>query len=227
LVSGKTIHLSDDKEFKLSSVESRSIFYWYYKNRSKWAGQNRIEDVKAIVEHIKIIPPDKSITFRKVQKKDISQIHLKKIKAHRFAGIHKYSDKDDCPEDFEFNFQKPITLIEGDNGAGKTSLVNAIIWCLTGYIYRPQRLPEKIEEEIEVFFEDVNNQEIVKKCPAITPIPEAKVLESFKDNEIFIDTWVELSFGDNSGNEVAKVKRTMSRTPRGRLNIDCSGIDPT
>lgn len=225
LVSGRAIPLDDGSELKLNSIESRAIFNWYYKNRNKWAGQNRAEDVKDIVEYLKIQPPKIPATKTKIRKKEVSLIHLKKIRVHRFGGIHKYGDEKNCPEDFEHNFKKPITLIQGDNGSGKTSLVNAIVWCLTGYIYRSQRLPEKIEKEIEVTTEDTNDQKIIKTCTAITPIPEGKILESLGDNKIPLDTWVELTFEDNTGKEVAKVRRTISRTTRGKLKIDVTGID--
>ena len=225
LVSGRSIPLDDVNELKLNSIESRAIFNWYYKNRNKWAGQNRVEDIKKIVEHLKIQPPEIPVTQTKKPKKEVSRIHLKKIRAHRFAGIHKYGDENNCPEDFEYEFQKSLTLIQGDNGSGKTSLVNAIVWCLTGHIYRTQRLPEKIEDEIEITTEDTNQQAILKTCTAITPIPEAKILESLNDKKIFLDTWVELTFEDDSGTEVAKVKRAISRTTRGKLNIDVTGID--
>jgi len=225
LVSGRSIPLGDGNELKLNSIESRAIFNWYYKNRNKWSGQNRIEDVKSIVEHLKIQPPKKPVTLTKAQKKEISKIHLKKIHVHRFGGIHKYGDEHNCPEDFEYEFQKPITLIQGDNGSGKTSLVNAIVWCLTGHIYRTQRLPEKMEDEIEITTEDTNQQEILKTCTAITPIPEGKMLQSIRDKKLLLDTWVELTFEDNTGKEVAKVRRTISRTTRGKLKIDVTGID--
>jgi len=225
LVSGRSIPLDDVNELKLNSIESRAIFNWYYKNRNKWAGQNRVEDIKKIVEHLKIQPPEIAVKQTKKSKKEVSRIHLKKIRAHRFAGIHKYGDENNCPENFEYEFQKPLTLIQGDNGSGKTSLVNAIVWCLTGHIYRTQRLPEKMEDEIEITTEDKNQQEILKTCTAITPIPEKKVLQSIRDNKLLLDTWVELTFEDNTGKEVTKVRREISRTPRGKLNIDVTGID--
>jgi energy-coupling factor transporter ATP-binding protein EcfA2 len=225
LVSGRSIRLDAGKDFKLSSIECRAIFNWYYRNKNKWSGQNRVEDVKNIVEYLKIQPPNIPAAQTKTQKKEVSRIHLKKIRAHRFAGIHKYGDEHDCPEDFEHEFQKQITLIHGENGSGKTSLVNAIVWCLTGHIYRPQRLPEKLNDEIEITTEDANQQEILKTCTVITPIPEAKVLQSIRDNKLLLDTWVELTFEDNTGKEVAKVRRAISRTSRGKLKIEVRGID--
>src|SRR3546814_5648905 len=48
-----------------------------------------------------------------------------------------------------FRSREPITLFDGWNGAGKTSLLNTVIWCLTGEILRPQRQPESGQEEFD------------------------------------------------------------------------------
>jgi hypothetical protein len=53
------------------------------------------------------------------------------------------------PPDYSCDFSAPLTLFEGRNGSGKTSLANAILWGLTGEILRPQREPEKADEEFE------------------------------------------------------------------------------
>ena len=39
-----------------------------------------------------------------------------------------------------------LLLLEGHNGSGKTSILNAIVWCLTGKLYRAQRAPADGQE---------------------------------------------------------------------------------
>ena len=80
------------------------------------------------------------------------RIRLAKIVAHRFAGVHAYGTADAPPPDFVFEPRAPITLFDGWNGAGKTSLLNTVIWCLTGEMLRPQRQPESGQEEFSGLF---------------------------------------------------------------------------
>ncbi|MBN2285921.1 MAG: AAA family ATPase [Tissierellales bacterium] len=174
---------------------------------------------------MKIQPPQKASATYADQGNEIKCLHLKRARIHRFAGIHKYCDEHSSPEDFDFTFEKPLTLIEGDNGSGKTALANAIVWCLTGYVFRSQRAPEKIEDEIHITASDENQEEYENTCTAITPIPETKILQTIKDKKLHLDTWVELTFEDNNGNEATKVKRSISRTQRGKLLIEATGID--
>ena len=60
------------------------------------------------------------------------RLRLKKIEAHRFAGLHKFGTPGVAPENYAHEFTSPLTLLEGRDGSGKTSLLNAIIWALTG-----------------------------------------------------------------------------------------------
>lgn len=220
IVSGRRIG-----GIQLKTTDARAIFHWYYKNRDKWAGTNKTVDVEAIVDHLKIKPPRKATSTNADQDKEIKCLHLKKVKVHRFAGIHKYCEEQKSPEDFEFTFEKSLTLVEGDNGSGKTALANAIVWCLTGHVFRSQRAPEKINDEIQITTSNDSQEEFENTCTAITPIPEKKILQTIKDKKLHLDTWVELTFEDNDGNEVGQVKRSICRTPRGKLQIDVTGID--
>lgn len=69
-----------------------------------------------------------------------------------FAGLLRYGRVSDAPDAFIFTPTASVTLFEGANGSGKTSILNAIIWCLTGYLIRSQRGPElgTIEFDCEI-----------------------------------------------------------------------------
>ena len=51
------------------------------------------------------------------------------VVAHRFAGLHAYGRTVEALEDFVFEPSKCITLLEGGNGLGKTSIVTPSSGC--------------------------------------------------------------------------------------------------
>ena len=65
-----------------------------------------------------------------------------KIQKVKIFGIMSYADMTEIS--FSTARDKPITVFHGENGAGKTSTLNAILWCLTG------RLSAKLMEDIGI-----------------------------------------------------------------------------
>src|SRR3546814_1545387 len=62
----------------------------------------------------------------------------------------------------------------GWNGAGKTSLLNTVIWCLTGEILRPQRQPESGQEEFDGHYVrsvDGKDETTNHALSPVTPLP--------------------------------------------------------
>lgn len=236
LVSGRAV-LLDDKgtEFQLSSPEARSVFDWYRNNPGKWAGNVLKQDVETLVDQLKRTPPELSGNVYADQSTRLPKIHLKSVRAHRFAGIHRYGKPQQPPDDFCFEFKKPLTLIEGINGAGKTSLLSAITWCLTGHVYRSQRPPESAEQSVQLEIvresDAGSGNEITYEMTAITPMPSAETLTSLGGEPLLLDTWVELAFVDDGGNDVGTVRRSIKRSPRGKIIVDepdfsSLGLDP-
>ncbi len=236
LVSGRAVLLDDEgSEFRLTSPEARSIFDWYRRNENKWAGNVYKQDVEALVDQLEKTPPELLESINTDQSLQRPIIHLKSVRVHRFAGIHRYGEPEQPPDDFEFEFEKPLTLIEGVNGAGKTSLLNAISWCLTGHIYRSQRAPEPVDESVQLEIVEEPNAGSINvgnhDMTAITPLPSAETLTSLGDDTLPLDTWVEVVFSDDEGNEVGTAKRCLERSPRGKIVVDepdfsSLGLDP-
>ncbi len=236
LVSGRAVLLDDEgNEFRLTSPEARSIFDWYRSNPNKWAGNVLKQDVEALADQLEKTPPELPESINTDQSRQRPIIHLKSVRAHRFAGIHRYGKPEQPPDDFEFEFEKPLTLIEGMNGAGKTSLLSAISWCLTGHVYRSQRRPEPVDESVKLEIvgeSDTGSSNVVTyDMSAITPIPSAETLASLGGETLPLDTWVEVSFTDDEGKEVGTVKRSVKRSSRGKIQVDepdfsSLGLDP-
>jgi hypothetical protein len=138
---------------------------------------------------------------------------------HRFAGLHAYGKATEVPADFIFEPEKPITLFEGWNGSGKTSLANAIIWCLTGQLPRPQRLPEAGDKEFDCVIEHGDEEPSNHAISPVTPLPHAKDWTPGATAKVIpADTWVELTFADTAaGTLLPPVRRTQSRKSNGKL----------
>lgn len=166
LIGGARVSVgADNAEFSIDNADSRAILNWYRINRGKWAGNVMAVDIEALVSAQLTVPPTLPIPEVVIPKAD-RRLTLAKVVAHRFAGVHAYGTADSPPLDFIFEPREPITLFEGWNGAGKTSLLNTIIWCLTGELLRPQRQPESGQQEFSGLFY-VRQKMVMKKPPAI------------------------------------------------------------
>jgi hypothetical protein len=148
LISGRIIATSEGHSLSLASNHARSVLNWYRGNRSKWTGDVMAADCEAIVDSTSSLPPQLPVPDA-VGATTTRRLRLVRIEAHRFAGPHAYGTETNAPADFVFEPEKPITLFEGWNGSGKTSLANVVIWCLTGQVLRPQRMPEPGDRDFD------------------------------------------------------------------------------
>ncbi|WP_196814930.1 ATP-binding protein [Mesorhizobium sp. L2C067A000] len=232
LINGNGVLVGDDT-FEIPSADTKAILNWYRLNRSKWQGRMNESDAEAIAACVGEVPtPVPSGAFSIGNAKH--RLRLVRARAHRFAGVHAYGTERNAPSDFAFEPSQSLTLLEGWNGSGKTSLLNSIIWCLTGKILRPQRPPESGIEEFESAIERVSESGVTTTAHSLTPITPLPTLSSFtpsSDQRIPVDTWVELTFADEEGTELPPVRRTQSRTSRGRVteaepDLASLGVDP-
>ena len=147
------------------------------------------------------------------------------MRAHGFAGLHIASTDKLSPEDFLYTFEAPLTLFEGMNGSGKTSLLNAIIWALTGEILRPQRQPESAKDEYlcELAVEEGNEGASELKLTPIAPLPNPELFHP-KAHADLTDTWVELTLADDAGTAFV-VRREQKWGAKGKPTYSEQGFD--
>ena len=221
LVSGRGIVVDENGQpFLLGSPVSRAIFKWYIDNKDKWHGKmNRAEDVEAIAKASEKPPPEFPSQIPSSRSASKKIYRLISIKAHRFAGIHRYGDPKTPTDIFEFNFTKDLTLFKGRNGSGKTSILNAIIWCLTGYVYCSQRPPEKVKGSIPIWIAEPSLSNREYDMSPLSPLPQKEVLDSIGKNQLPADTWVELVFQDEETRNEITIKRETRISSRGKLEI--------
>ncbi len=227
LIGGASVSAGDDNaEFHLDGADSRSILNWYRLNRAKWAGNVMAPDVEAMVSAMPTSPPSLPIPDI-VTPKAGRRLRLAKLMAHRFAGVHAYGTADTPPADFLFEPREPITLFDGWNGAGKTSLLNTVIWCLTGEMLRPQRQPESGREEFSgLFVRSANGVDETSShaLTPVTPLPNPAYYIPPAGQPVPVDSWVELTFVDQDGKFLPPVRRTQLRI-KGKVSETQSGFD--
>jgi hypothetical protein len=66
---------------------------------------------RALADQLAKAPPEIPAVAIATREQTRRVLHLKSMRAHRFAGIHRYGTIDCPPELFEFEFTKPLTLI--------------------------------------------------------------------------------------------------------------------
>lgn len=218
--------------FALSDKPTRSALEWYRKKgTAHWSGSVSASIGEDLVNAILLAPPElPELPTRPLNAKN-RRLKLKKLIAHRFAGLHKFGTPDAAPEDFVFVFQNQLELFEGRNGSGKTSLLNAILWTITGEILRPQRKPEVVADfECQVNSGGGDAERTTHLISPLTPMPN---IEQYRPEQPWIhaDTWVELVFVDEHNIELPPIRRTLSRTSKGKLlesppDVSVLGVDP-
>ena len=169
-----------------------------------------------MVDAILLKPPELPALPARPANANTRRLRLKKLEAHRFAGLHKYGTPGAAPENYSHVFASPLTLFEGRNGSGKTSLLNAVIWALTGEMLRPQRVPEAAEDfNCWVVAVNADGEPTTHKLSSLTPMPN---VEQYRPERAWVptDTWVELTFADESGAELPVIRRGQGRSPQGK-----------
>lgn len=231
LVGGRDIAIGGGTVFSLGSDDARAVLDWYRRNRGKWAGNLRAGDAEVIVDTIGTSPPAVAASAAGGPAGTRIVLRLVKVVAHRFAGLHVYGRSTEAPDTFTYVLRKAMTLFDGVNGSGKTSIANAIVWCLTGHLIRSQRPPE--EGPVEIMCEVTRDEGAVSTHPmsTITPMPHGGSDLPADGKPIPADSWVELTFVDGNGNELPPVRREQARRTSGKLveippDLDAIGIDP-
>jgi hypothetical protein len=234
LINGTAVEVGGKGElFQLESVDARSVLAWYVKNPGKWLSHVFLTDAEALVKAV-VSPALPASGARSAIGRTERRIYkLQSAIIHRFAGIHAYGTAAQAPKDLTVEFKEPVTLFEGGNGSGKTSIVNAIAWCLTGMLVRPQRPPEAANAEFLMRCErDEGEAEAATEhsISFVTPLPSpATYKPGISEKSLPIDTWVELTLIDDSGN--TKVIRREQTRVKGRLvetapDLSALGLDP-
>ena len=225
LVSGRAISIGEGRSFVFSDERTRSALEWYRKKGSAaWTASVSVATAEGLVDSILLEPPQLTALPARPANANSRRLRLKKVEAHRFAGLHKFGTPGNAPENYVHEFSSSLTLFEGRNGSGKTSLLNAIIWALTGEMLRPQRIPEAAEDfECWIDAATEGAERTTHKLSSLTPMPN---VEQYRPDQAWVpaDTWVELTFADETGSELPAIRRSQSCSPQGKLKEYVRGV---
>jgi hypothetical protein len=197
--------------------DSRSILAFYNQNRQAYWNPNKdtsIQDgeIDRVLESLDKAPVVPAVAAQTPSARQKWQ--LVKIAAHRFRGLHRHcAEAGADPTLFELELSADATLFRGFNGSGKTSLVSAICWCLTGLGHRSQGLPSHLHEPITVqVAEDGSGGEspLSFDLPSIVPIPTELELSAVGGSPK-VDTWVRLKFRSLIDGSEVDVERRLER----------------
>lgn len=219
LIAGDTLHVAGGDPFALASADSRAILAFYNQDRRSYWNPDKdtnIQDgeVDRVLAALDQTPNSVSLPARAAA--TVTKWQLFKIEAHRFRGLHRHCEEaGGDPRPFELELTARVTLFRGFNGAGKTSLISAVCWCLTGLGHHSQGLPAALHEPLNVQVPDdaTDGRQATTvgfELPAIVPIPTEKELLAV-DGAAKVDTWVKLTFRSLADGREVKVERHLQR----------------
>lgn len=224
LLAGDPISTPAGARFALENEDSRVLLAFYARDRSAYWNPDRDKnivdgEIDQLLAALDSSPPTASPPVPVAQQTE--HWRLTKIEAHRFRGLHRHCGAGGAdPDIFLLDLAAPITMIRGFNGAGKTSLMSAICWCLTGYGHRSQGLPSPLHEPIPV--KTLGDAEF--SVPAVAPVPTESELAAV-GGAPKLDSWVRLTFESLADARPAVVERRLEREGRKNFKTEVTGLD--
>ncbi|NYZ17883.1 AAA family ATPase [Azospirillum sp. RWY-5-1] len=229
LVSGRAVGLDETgtRSFALETVEARSLLEWYRTNERVWSQPVAQAHLPALIAASRIAPP--VLAPISMATTTLHAYVPQRVRIHRFGGVQEY----DSADDLLIQFDRPVLLLEGQNGSGKTSILNAMVWCLTGKLHRAQRPPVGGTDPVSLRTADTasdpddegEEEEAGIVSTAVCPVPPRAVLEKLDGNTLTQDTWVEITFADAVARREVTVRRAMTQKRTGRPTEVVTGRD--
>lgn len=228
---GRPIALPESTDSFLLAEDARVAFRFYASRRELWASQKQLSgaEVDQLLHALETPQAGAPREHANVSTLKRPRWRIVQVRVHRFAGLHRHCDATgQAPDIVSLELDRDVTCVWGFNGAGKTALQSAIMWCLTGQAHRSQNKPSSVHQPISVELiqpsdEDPSEVASAIALPPIVPLPSAEDLVVLQDKPA-VDTWVELTLREHSGREVV-VRRELKLGPRGAVTTPVSGIE--
>lgn len=213
LQTGKTLTWSKYKDHKAGAItldkpEQRRLLEFLLSRDSGDVAQGSEALFDGIVKAWENEAYDPATSKEQTDNKSSSQSwRLDRVEASGFGGLTVFRGKT-----FDLFVGGKNWCLEGQNGSGKTSLVSAILWALTGKRIREHEGPVDERGERAPVSNDENKT--IGKWPPLAAYP-ATVEELGHSVEV----WVRLTFKAGDG-EIATAYRRMMSPPNGDAQIE-------
>lgn len=145
----------------------------------------------------------------------------KHIQGYKIGLIRACSFRGLAPagQEWAYDFKGKPHLLYGPNGCGKSSLLGAISWCLTGCIFRDDRAPA-VPENVRAYSIE-QNRRMIERSDALSLIDQSGKNTSPSDKY-----WVEMQFVSENA-EGTKVELWIRRHNEDGLSKSEDGIEWT
>lgn len=227
LAAGVTLHLADGNALSLANEDARKALRFFLKDptgKQLWREPPRMGSEKyatALFKWLEVAHQDEPVSAK--EDDVVGPLwRLTKLSIWNFGGLHPFWSGDgDAPHQLDINFERDVTLIEGGNGSGKTSLSKAVTFCLTGQVCRSSGPPmpwdalsndyllpleEAVAGEADGDAEEPDRPGVA--LPSIVPMPTAEQWKRAKEKDITVEVAVAVTLTD--GTRTTTIKRCIS-----------------
>ncbi|MFP5516984.1 MAG: ATP-binding protein [Alphaproteobacteria bacterium] len=233
LLAGGSVRTSAGSDLAFDEPTRRVLHF--YTHHEKWRkcwedgeAKNASDlEIRALIEAIKTAPTWPEAPGLTT---DDGAAHWDLVGAdiNQFGGLHAHCSSTGSPPDvIRLDFARPIQLFQGRNGAGKSQIIRALAWAMTGRIPRSQGEPAALQGMIAHYNAPPTaggTQERAFDLPVIVPFPDEAELEACGGTPR-IDTAVTLRFHCRKTDETRHIRRWVKQTARG-FEHPVETIDP-
>lgn len=227
LVSGVALRLADGHALSLTNEDARKALRFFLKDatgKRLWASPPRAGSVDIATALFKWLdaPHQEEVVTAKGDEGIGPLWRVTRLSISNFGGLHPFWSGDgDAPSALDIDLERVVTLIEGGNGSGKTSLAKALTFCLTGQVCRSSGPPMPwdalsnnyflpLEEAVGV--EGDQDAEAPERqgvsLPSIVPMPTTEQWKRATEKGLAVEVAVAVTLTD--GARTTTVKRSLS-----------------
>lgn len=125
------------------------------------------------------------------------------LAAENYRGLTEWEG-----EPFEYDFSGLPHHIYGPNASGKSCILSAIVWCLTGHCLRERQSPDEATQTTALYANASDHASRIRDWPDVVTIPHRHASEALRGLKPHCRVQVEL----RSGERVVTVERAIDGT---------------